>query len=107
MAAGLQRTKHPVAIAAAEAHTQHLHMPMVAGAVARIQLDDLLGLAGGAGGEQQQLYPGRQGRHHRKIDACLGDAGAKGRGMADPDRRQRALVWLGAKLGLLPANLSR
>jgi hypothetical protein len=27
--------------------------------------------------------------------------------MADPDRRQRALVWLGAKLGLMPANVSR
>ena len=107
MAAGLQRTKHPVAIAAAVAHTQHLHMPMVPGAVAGIQLNDLLGLAGGARGEYQQLHPGRQGRYHRKVDARFGDAGAKGRGMADPDRRQRALVWLGAKLGLLPANLSR
>ena len=76
VATGLQRAKHPVGVATAEADAPHLHVPVVTGAMQLgIEGDHLDRFRCLAIGEQQQLDPGRQGRHHRKVDAGGGGGG--------------------------------
>ena len=90
VAAALQGTKGPVAIAAADADAFHLHMPVVAGAVLQIQLNHLLRFAGLTIREQQQIKPCGQGGDDRKVDAGGGGRGPQWPGVSDPDRRHEA-----------------
>ena len=90
VAAALQRTEGPIAVATADADPFHLHMPMVAGAVLQIQLNHLLRFAGLAMGEQQQVQPGGQGGDDREVDAGGGGRGPQWPGVSDPDRRHEA-----------------
>ena len=83
MAARLQRPKCPVAVAAAQAQTLHLHMPVISRAVPLVQFHHPRWLARLTVGEQQQLDPGGQRGHHRKVDTSAGEACPQRPGVAD------------------------
>ena len=86
MAARLEGPIDAVSVAGANAEAFHFHVPVVAGAL--VHVDDLLGFAGGAIGEDQQLDAGGLGSHHGEVDAPLGERGPQWPGVSDPGRRQ-------------------
>ena len=90
MAARLQRSEHPVGVAAADADAFHLHMPEIAGAVRAVQLHHLFGFRCIALGEQQQLHAGGHRGHQREIDAPCRGARPQGPGLSEADRSQRS-----------------
>ena len=85
MAPGLQRTEHPVGVAAADADPFHLHMPVVAGAVLAVQLHHLQRFRGIAVLEQQQLHPGGQRRGQGEIDPMGRGRCPEGPGLSQAD----------------------
>jgi len=93
MAAGLQGTKDPIAVAAAKAHTLHFHVPVVGRAMVHVEFHHPFGFQGFGVTKQQEFHPGGQGGYDRKIHPPLGGAGPQGPGatkMNGGQRRQQA-----------------
>ena len=88
----LEGAEDPVGVAAANADAFHLDVPDVPGAVVlAAQLNGLLGLAGVAIAEQQQLDTAGTGGGQGEVHPPGGGLRPQGPGLSEMDRSQRIL----------------